>query len=133
MPSPGCPIPITVLPSKWIEPLEDEDGKIFLSQSLPVGESITIRGEIKAWIKTPETTVKVGTLFLEEDDVSLTATMPWLDQTLDTFTWKKEVTIQYPLELGGLNILKSLVPSSKNKFTIAVSRGTFCDQPQTRN
>lgn len=34
---------------------------------------------------------------------------------------KKDVVIEYPLQLGELNILKSLVLSSKNKFTVGVS------------
>jgi hypothetical protein len=120
MPSPGCPIPITVLPSKWIEPLEDEDGEIFLSQSIPIGESVTLDGEFKAWIKTPEASAKVGTTFREEEDVQLKATMPWIDQTLDHFIFKKNILIEYPLELVELNVLKSLVPSSRNKFAVGV-------------
>jgi hypothetical protein len=127
MPSPDCSIPITVLPSKWIEPLGDEEGRILLSQSIPVGESVTLDGEFKAWIKSPETAVKVGTPFREDDVISIRATMPWLGQTLDHFTFKKDVVIEYPLELGELNILKSLVPSSKNKFTVGVSfRTNIC-------
>ena len=120
MPSPGCSIPITVLPSKWIEPLGDEEGRILLSQSIPVGESVTLDGEFKAWIKSPETAVKVGTPFREDDIISIKATMPWLGQTLDHFSFKKDVVIEYPLQLGELNILKFLVPSSKNKFTVGV-------------
>ncbi len=121
MPSPDCSIAITVLQSKWIEPLGDEEGRILLSQSIPVGESVTLNGEFKTWIKTPETAVKVGTPFREDDVISIKATMPWLDQTLDHFTFKKDIVIEYPLQLGELNILKSLVPSSKNKFTVGVS------------
>jgi hypothetical protein len=121
MPSPGCPISITVLPSKWIEPLEDEEGGIFLSQSIPIGESVTLDGEFKAWIKTPETSVKVGTPFREEEAVRLKATMPWIDQKLDHFDFQKSILIEYPLELAELNVLKSLVPSSKNKFAVGVS------------
>jgi len=130
MPSPGCPIPITVLPSKWIEPLEDGEGEIFLSQSIPIGESVTLDGEFKAWIKTPEASAKVGTTFREEEAVQLKATMPWIDQTLDHFIFKKSIVIEYSLELVELNVLKSLVPSSKNRFAVGVS---FSIEPLRRN
>jgi hypothetical protein len=121
MPSPACPIPITVLPSKWIEPLEDEEGRVFLSRSIPIGESVTLEGEIKAWIKPPETIVKVNERFREVDAISLKATMPWVEQTLDHFTLKRDIIIEYPLEIVGIYILKSLVPSSKNRLTVGVS------------
>lgn len=121
MPSPSSPILITVLPSKWIEPLEGSEGRLYLSESIPIGESITIDGELKAWIKMPESTTKIGTSLCEADAVSLRATMPWLDQKLDGFTFKRDFVVQYPLELVGFNILRSLVPASKNKLTVKVS------------
>jgi hypothetical protein len=122
MPSPTCPIPLTVVGSEWIEPLEVEEGRMYLSRSIPIGESVTLDGVIRAKICRIDRPPKDGKGLLVKHAISLRATMPWLNRELPLFSFKKTIDIQYPLEISGFKILPTLAPSSKNKLTVKVGR-----------
>jgi hypothetical protein len=122
MPSPTRPIPLTVIGSEWIEPLEGEEGRLYLSRSIPIGESVTLDGVIKAKIHRIDRPPKNGKALLEKHAISIRATMPWLNRELPLFSFKQTIDIQHPLELSGFNIISTLAPESKNKLTVKVGQ-----------
>jgi hypothetical protein len=122
MPSPTCPIPLTFIGSEWIEPLEGEEGRLYLKKSIPIGESITLDGVAKAKIRRLDRPFKSNKALLEKHTISLKATMPWLNRELPLLTFNRSIDIQYPLELVEFRILPTLTPASKNKLTVKVGQ-----------
>jgi hypothetical protein len=125
MPSPTRPIPLTVIGSEWIEPLEGEEGRLYLSRSIPIGESTTLDGSVKAKIRYLDRPIRDNNAIREKHAISLRATMPWLDRELPLFSFTRTIDIQYPLELTGPSILSTLAPGSRNKLTVKVGQYLF--------
>ena len=132
MPSPNRPIQLTVVGSEWIESLESDEARLYISKPIPTGESVTLEGSIKAKIRSLDRPAKRGKALLETHTISLRAVMPWLNRELPLFSFKKTIDIQYPLEISGFNILSNLAPGSKNKLTIKVSQLFPSKLPDTR-
>ena len=122
MPSPTCPIPITVRPSRWLEPTESEAR---IPSSIGVGESVTLDDPIRVLIRASEVPPSLGSLFIEEDNLSLTAKMPWLNRELSHFEYSRTLSIQYPVELRGFNFLKTMAQGSTSRFALEVSHQTL--------
>lgn len=65
-----------------------------------------------------------GSVFFQQDVLSIIATMPWLDRSLPHFSFSKAVDIQYPCELRNIETLASLAQGSRSKIAWEV-RSSF--------
>ena len=122
MPSPRIRIPITLNPSTWFLPVEGAESQAFLPPSIEVGEVATLSEELKVFIKTNEMPPSPGSQFFEQDTLSISAHMPWLNRTLPSFEYSKLIHIQYPIALQGFDFLKSLAQDSESHFDYEVGR-----------
>ena len=122
MPSPSCRIPITVRPSRWLEPTESQ---ALIPSSIGAGESVTLDDPIRVLIRASEVPPSPGSLFIEQDALSVTAQMPWLNRELPHFEYSRSLSIQYPVELRGYNFLKTMAQGSTSPFTFEVSHQTL--------
>ncbi|ERF75585.1 hypothetical protein EPUS_04565 [Endocarpon pusillum Z07020] len=116
MPSPTCPIPITAVASRWLAPVAGDAGRTFLPSSIAVQELVTLEGCIKVLIRRDEHPPACGSVFFQQDLLSIIATMPWLDRSLPYFSFRRAVDIQYPCELRNFETLASLAQGSTNKI-----------------
>lgn len=78
---------------------------------------MTLEGSIKALIRRNEGRRLSGKLFLENDVLSIKATMPWLNRELPNFDFRRTVTVQYPIELGNFHHLTSQAQGSRSIFS----------------
>ena len=117
MPSPTCPIPISVVASDWFVPVTNNDGYAFIPSSIETGTTVTLEGSLKALIRKNESHRLSGTLFSEKDVLSIKATMPWLNRELPNFDFHRSVNIQYPIELRNFHHLASLAQGSRSNLT----------------
>jgi hypothetical protein len=122
MPSPTCRIPITVRPSLWLQPVSDAEGQALIPSPIGAGESMTLDDPIKVLIKPNRTPPLVGSLFLEQDTLLLSAHMPWLNREMPNFEYSRTVTIQYPVEFRGFNFLKTMAQGSTSRVAFEVCR-----------
>jgi hypothetical protein len=99
MPSPGCQIPSTIIPSDILLPLANNDGRAFLPTSIPAGHSATSEDFAQVLLATPTINPRSRESYTATADVGLRATMPWLDRELTNFEVRKNIIIQYPLDL----------------------------------
>ena len=120
--SPTCRIPITVRPSLWLQPIFDAEGQALIPSSIGAGESMTVDDPIKVLIKPNRTPPLVGSRFLEQDTLLLSAHMPWLNREMPNFEYSRTVTIQYPVELRGFNFLKTMARGSASRVAFEVCR-----------
>ena len=118
MPSPTCRIPITVRPSRWLEPTESQ---ALIPSTIGAGESVTLDDPIKVLIKACENPPSLANLFFERDVLCVTARMPWLDRELPHFEYSRTLSIQYPVELRGFDFLKTMAQGSTSRFAFEVS------------
>lgn len=116
MPSPTCPIPLSVVATDWLVPLIGDAGHAFIPPSINVGLTATVEGSIKALIRRKDCPPEPGQIFSREEVLSITATMPWLDRELPHFEFRRTVVIQYPIELRQFKHLTTLAQGSKNRF-----------------
>jgi hypothetical protein len=116
MPSPTCPIPVTAVASKWLAPVPGDAGRTFLPSSIAVNELVTLEGCIKVLIRGDEHPPASGSVFFQQEVLSIIATMPWLDRSLPRFTFSRVVDIQYPCELRNFETLASLGQGSRSKI-----------------
>lgn len=114
MPSPSCRIPITIVPSDFLIPMDGVQGCAYIPTSILPGESITLEGFIKARLRRPLGQLRSGTSFLEQHTVSVRAIMPWLNRTLPRFEFSKTVEIQYPIVLQEFDFLKCVAQGSRS-------------------
>ena len=122
MPSPTCRIPITVRRSLWLEPTESQ---ALIPSSIGAGESVTLDDPIKVLIRASDVPPSLGSLFIEQDTLSLAAQMPWLNRELPHFEYRRTLSIQYPVELRGFNVLKTMAQGSTSRFAFEVSHQTL--------
>ncbi|KAF7506176.1 hypothetical protein GJ744_012156 [Endocarpon pusillum] len=116
MPSPTCPIPVTAVASKWLAPVPGDAGRTFLPSSIVVHELVTLEGCIKVLIRRDEHPPACGSVFFQQDVLSIIATMPWLERSLPYFSFSRAVDIQYPCELRNFETLASLAQGSRSKI-----------------
>ena len=121
MPSPTCPIPITLNPSAWFERVSGAGAEAFIPPSIEAGEVATLADSIKVLIRSNDIPPPPGTQFFEQDVLSVSAKMPWLNRTLPNFEYSCFIDIQYPVVLRGVDILASLAQGSTTRFTFEVS------------
>jgi len=117
MPSPICRIPIAVRPSRWLVPTES---RALIPSSIPAGESVTLDDPIRVLIRTSVDLPPPGSLFLQQDTLSVTAHMPWLNRELPHFEYSRHVSIQYPVELRQFDFLKTMAQGSTSRFAFKV-------------
>ncbi len=113
MPSPTCPIPITVIRSEWFQPVAGAQGQALIPSSIAAGGTATLDGAIKVLIRPNDTPPLPGITFVEHDTLSIKAEMPWLSRTLPHFEYSYPVDIQYPAGVGSEQGSRIL---SKNPF-----------------
>lgn len=120
MPSPTRPIPITVVPSDWLIPVDGDEGHTFLPPSIPDGNTVTLDGSIKVLIRSHRQPPVAGAVFHQSCSIAIRATMPWLDRALPYFEHTREFEIQYPCELRNINSLSSVAQGSISQLTFEV-------------
>lgn len=121
MPSPNCRIPITLSPSAWFERVSGTGAEAFIPPSIEAGEVVTLADSIRVLIRANDIPPPPGTQFFEQDVLSVSAQMPWLNRTLPNFDYSCFINIQYPVALRGVDILASLAQGSTTRFTFEVS------------
>jgi len=120
MPSPTRQSRLEIVPSGCLIPVTSNEGRAFIPP-IPAGQTVTLRGSIKAMIREPENRITDESSFKEVISVALQATMPGLNRKLDHFNVQKTVEIQYPLELRGIDFLRSVAQGSENKIKMKVT------------
>ena len=116
MPSPKCPIPIAILPSAAIIPLAEEQNQTFIPSSIQPNRIATVDGFIKARLRIPQVRASPEP-YVSHCDISLTATMPYLNRRLDDFDVSKRITIQYPVDLREFYMLPNVAQGSRTDFS----------------
>ncbi|KAL9612033.1 MAG: hypothetical protein Q9167_003359 [Letrouitia subvulpina] len=120
MPSPMCRIPIYVNPSKFILPTTGSDNCALIPSSIAPGTEVTLADSIKVLIRQSENPPAIGTQYFKQDQVSVKASMPWLNRDLPFFEFSRSVDIQYPIELRNLDFLSAMAPGSTSRSTYEV-------------
>lgn len=128
MPSPTCPIPVSVVNSEWFERVPASEGGVaFLPTSIPAGESATLSGSIKVRIRSNDRPPVNGVRFTATDRLAVRAVMPWLNRILPSFEYTKDVEIAYPCSLGGFRHLGTLPRASSTNIHYEVCGKMRCN------
>ena len=120
MPSPTCRIPIILNSSTWFEPVDGAQAQAFIPSSIGPGEVVTLEDSLKVFIRQNESPPAPGSQFLEQDVLSVSAYMPWLNRALPNFEHSCFVDIQYPVGIRSFDYLRSLAQGSDSCFTFEV-------------
>ena len=127
MPSPTRPIAVTfdTSDSDWFVPVEGEQGRTFLPQSIPSGSSATAEGSIKILIRERRKIELplTGEVFTQQAELKIKATMPWLNRDLPCFEVRRKINIQYPCQLQDLQTLATMGQGSRSIVKFDVSKG----------
>ena len=94
-----------------------EEGRTYISRSIPAGVSVTLDGSMKVLIRQVNDPPPPGKQFLERDTLTVQATMPWLNRKLEGFTFNKAIDIEYPVELQKIKFLPTLAQGSRSNVT----------------
>jgi len=119
MPSPSRPTRLEIVPSEFIAPVTSNEGRTFIPQ-IPSGQIVTLRGSIKAKIREPGSPQTDEPSYRNTIAIALKAVMPGLNRELEHFEFESSVEIQYPLELGHVDFLKTVAQGSQNKIAVSV-------------
>lgn len=107
MPSPAhARIPVLIRSTAWFDPLIDEPA--YLPNSIFPGETVSIRGEVRAFIRQEGQVRPPGVIFQAVDQLDLVAIMPGINRALPEFFQPVAVSIGYPLELEAPSYLSSV-------------------------
>lgn len=116
MPSPAhAKIPILIKSGDWLDPLTDEPA--FLPTSIFPGETVSVRGEVRAFIRQEGALRYPGVVFAVTEDLQLTATMPGINRALPGFFQPTQINIRYPLELEAPCTLRSVERGNNVTFS----------------
>lgn len=116
MPSPAHQkIPILIKGGDWLEPLTDEPA--FLPTSIFPGETVGVRGEVRAFIRQEGALRYPGIVFSATEELQLIATMPGINRALPGFFLPTVVNIRYPLELEAPCTLRSVERGNNVSFS----------------
>ncbi len=121
MPSPKCPIPLSVASSTELVPVEGNEGTAFIPGFIEPGIAITLEGTIKILIPLPDEAQIPGSRLHQTTEVAIQASMPWLNRQLPSFEFSKTINIEYPVELHNLTYLQTMALGSTNRFSYEVS------------
>ena len=121
MPSPTCRIPISLDSSAWFQPVDGAQARAFIPPSIRPGEVATLDDSLKVFIRRNESLTAPDMQFFEQDVLSVSAYMPWLNRTLPNFEYSCLIDIQYPVIIQSIDYLKSLAQGSESCFTFEVS------------
>jgi hypothetical protein len=111
-----------IIPSDALLPLPNGDGQAFLPTSIPAGHSITSEDFAQVLLATPTINPRSRAPYTATEDVAIRAIMPWLDRELASFEVRKNITIQYPLDLREAKGLASVAHGTKTEISWQVSR-----------
>lgn len=125
MPSPSCQIPTAVVPSDILLALPNNDGQAYLPTSIPAGQSVTSEGFALVLLATPTIDPRSRAPYTATEDVSIQATVPWLDRQLKNFEVRKTICVQYPVELRECQGLASLAQGMKTEISWQVRELRF--------
>lgn len=121
MPSPAhTKIPILIRAGDWLEPLVDEPA--FLPTSIFPGETVSVRGEVRAFIRQEGAPRYPGVVFSAVEELLLIATMPGINRILPDFSLPTTVNIRYPLELEAPCTLRSVERGNNVTFSWRVGK-----------
>lgn len=73
-------------------------------------------------IATPNINPRSQAPYSATEDVALRAVMPWLDSELTNFNVRKNITIEYPLDLREGKGLASVTHGTKTEISWQVSK-----------
>jgi len=121
MPTPSCQIPCTFEDVDMLIPTGGRGSHAHLPTSIPGGHSATSGGFAKALIRPPAIDPRSRQRYVSTLDISLRATMPWLDRRLDNFDIRRTITVQYPLKLQGTNGLETVAHGTMTRISWQVS------------
>lgn len=116
MPTPAhAKIPILINAGNWLEPLSDEPA--YLPTSIFPGETVSVRGEVRAFIRQEGVQRYPGITFSATEDLLLVAIMPGINRMLPDFFQPTPITIRYPLELEAPVTLRSVERGNNVTFS----------------
>jgi hypothetical protein len=124
MPSPSCQIPSRIIPSDILLSLANDRGRANLPISIPAGHSAASEDFARVLIATPNINPRSQAPYSATEDVALRAVMPWLNSELTNFNVRKNITIEYPLDLREGKGLASVAHGTKTEISWQVSK--FC-------
>jgi hypothetical protein len=122
MPSPSCHIPSRIITSDVLLPLANDEGRANLPISIPAGHSVASEDFARVLIATPNINPQSRAPYSATEDVALRAIMPWLDSELTNFDLRKNITIEYPLDLREGKGLASVAHGIKTEISWQVSK-----------
>jgi hypothetical protein len=122
MPSPSCHIPSRIIPSDILLSLANDEGRANLPVSIPAGHSVASEDFARVLIATPNINPLSRAPYSATEDVALRAIMPWLDSELTNFDLRKNITIEYPLDLREGKGLASVAHGTKTEISWQVSK-----------
>lgn len=123
MPSPAhARIPVLIRSTAWFDPLIDEPA--YLPNSIFPGETVSIRGEVRAFIRQEGQVRPPGVIFQAVDQLDLVAIMPGINRALPEFFQPVAVSIGYPLELEAPSYLSSVQRGNDVTFSWMVGSNT---------
>lgn len=107
MPTPAhAKIPILINAGSWFEPISSEPA--YLPTSIFPGETVSVRGEVRALIRQEGVPRQPGVIFSATEELQLTAIMPGINHVLPDFFQPIPIEIRYPLELEAPITLRSV-------------------------
>lgn len=116
MPSPAhTRVPILINSGNWLDPLSNEPA--YLPTSIFPGETVSVRGELRAFIRQEGAVRHPGVMFSATEQLSLTAVMPGVNRMLPDFFQPTIIQIGYPLELEPPRYLSSVERGNNVTFS----------------
>jgi hypothetical protein len=116
MPTPAhARIPILINASGWFDPISNDPA--YLPTSIFPGETVSVRGEVRAFIRQEGILRHPGVIFSATEELQLTAVMPGINRVLPDFFQPIPINIRYPLELETPITLRSVERGSDITFT----------------
>lgn len=127
MPTPAhAKIPILINAGNWLDPISSEPA--YLPTSIFPGETVSVRGEVRAFIRQEGLPRDPGVTFSAVEELQLVAIMPGTNRILPDFFQPTTINIRYPLELGAPTTLRSVERGNHVTFSWRV-----CDPYQPKN
>ena len=98
-------------------PLSTDKSQSYLPRSIAAGHIETTEDSAKILLAVPNINPRARQPYIVTRDIGLRAIMPWLDRELANFDAKRNVVIQYPLEIRGAQALASVAHGTQTEVS----------------
>ena len=125
MPSPSTSILCELVAADLVQCLVGDEAFAPLKTSIPAGNVEYSEDEIRGSIRMPAITARCLPPYTTEQLVSIRATLPLLKQQLPKFDVRKQVRVEFPIELRNIGLPGSLPPRSMSTVRWEVCIAVF--------